>query len=96
MVKNHKIHLLFGTILGLLLGFLGSYLFLKIFTSYSFIDGWKTLKFQGEQGKLIAIGALPNMLVFFILLKFDKEMMARGIVFATLIITFVSILSFLW
>lgn len=93
MVKNLKIHLLYGTILGLLLGFLGAYLFLKIFTSYSFIDGWKALKFQGEQGKLIAIGALPNMLVFFILLKFDKEMMARGLILSMLILTVITLVS---
>lgn len=92
MVKNHKIHLLYGTILGLLLGFLGAYLFLKIFTNYSFIDGWNALKFQGEHGKLIAIGALPNMLAFFILLKFDKEMMARGIILSMLILTVITLM----
>ncbi|MFY8187105.1 MAG: hypothetical protein ACOVLC_04020 [Flavobacterium sp.] len=87
VTKNHKIHLLFGTILGLIVGFLGSFLFLKIFTSYEFIEGWMALKSQGEQGKLITIGALPNMLVFFILLKFDKEMMARGIVLSMILLT---------
>jgi hypothetical protein len=93
MVKNQKIHLLYGTILGLLLGFLGSYLFLKIFTNYSFVEGWKALKFQGEQGKLITIGALPNLLVFFILLKLDREMMARGIVFSMILLTTLTLIA---
>lgn len=93
MVKNHKIHLLYGTILGLIFGFFGAFLFLKIFTDYSFMEGWKALKFQGEQGKLIAIGALPNMLLFFILLKFDKEMMARGVVFSMILLTIVTLIA---
>lgn len=74
-------------------GFLGAYLFMKIFTHYDFIDGWKALKMQGEQGKLIAIGALPNMLVFFILLKFDQEMMARGIILSMILLTLVTLLA---
>uniref|UniRef100_UPI00404A091B hypothetical protein n=1 Tax=Flavobacterium sp. TaxID=239 RepID=UPI00404A091B len=93
MVKKHYIALLAGTIMGLFLGFLGAFLFLKIFTSYSFMDGWNALKFQGEQGKLITIGALPNLLAFFILLKFDKEMMARGIVLSMIILTIVTLFA---
>lgn len=88
----HKIQLLFGVILGLATGILGMFLFLETFTEYNLIEGWKAMKNQGQTGKLMAIGAVPNLVVFFVLLKFDLEMMARGVVLATIIITALSVI----
>jgi hypothetical protein len=87
----HKIHLFIGLVIGLLVGLLGMFLFLEVFTNYNLIEGWKAMKNEGQTGKLMAIGAVPNLIVFFGLLKFDLEMMARGVVLATIIITVLSI-----
>lgn len=87
-----KKHILLGLIIGLLTAIVGMFLFLKFFTPYSFVEGWKIMKYQGQTGKLIAIGAVPNLLIFFVFLKFDQEMTARGVVLATIIITALSVI----
>lgn len=76
-----------GFILGLLGAALGVFLFITFFTDYSFSEGTSYLKAQNSLGKLIALGAVINVIVFFTLLKFDKELMARGVVLATIAIT---------
>lgn len=82
-----KIDLLYGIVIGILSASIGVYLFLTFFTDYKFIEGYYILKSQGQFGKLIALGAILNLVVFFLLLKFNKELMARGVVFATLLLT---------
>lgn len=39
---------------------------------------------------LLALGAIPNLLLFFYLLKKDLEYTARGVVLATLIVAFIA------
>ncbi len=76
--------LIFGFVIGLLTAILGCYLFLTFYTEYSFLEGINAIKQEGYLGKLIALSAVLNVLVFFILLKLNKEVVARGIVFATI------------
>lgn len=82
-----KIDLLYGFIIGILAASLGIYLFIAFFTEYEFLEGYSILKRQGQLGKLIALGSVLNLVAFFSLLKFNKELMARGVVLATLILT---------
>lgn len=82
-----KIDLFYGLIIGLISASIGVYLFVVLFTEYQFLEGYSILKTQGQLGKLIALGAILNLVVFFLLLKFNKELMARGVVFATLLLT---------
>lgn len=86
-----KIDLLYGIIIGLLGAFLGSFLFITMFTDFDFIEGVNAMKTQGKLGKLITIGAILNLFIFFFLLKKNKEMLARGVVFGTIILTFVTL-----
>ena len=76
-----------GFILGILGAALGVFLFITFFTDYTFLDGMQYLKTQNSLGKLIALGAVVNVIIFFILLKFQKELMARGVVLATIALT---------
>ncbi len=81
---NKKIHLLYGFILGIALAFLGAYLYVTLFVGFSFEEGVQAIKSQNNISKLIALGALPNLLAFFLLLKIKREMWARGVVLATI------------
>ena len=76
--------LISGVIIGLICATMGCYLFLNFYTKYDFLDGIKAIKQEGYLGKLIALSGVINVLVFFILLKFNQEIMARGVVFATI------------
>ena len=87
----NKIELLYGTIIGLLATLLGSFLFLKIFTTYDFKFGVQVMIQEGYLGKLITVGAILNIGIFFLLLKMKKELMARGVVLAVLILTIITL-----
>lgn len=83
----NKIDLLYGFIIGLVASLLGSFLFMTFFTDYEFIEGVRILKSQGYLGKLITVGSLLDLVAFGILLKMNKELMARGVVFAVFALT---------
>jgi hypothetical protein len=82
----NKVGLLIGFLIGLLGSILGSYLFIVLFTDFDFITGVQTLKFQGSLGKLITLGSILDLIIFAILLKLNKELMARGIILAVILI----------
>ena len=88
MKKND---LFYGFLIGILASFIGVFFFIEMFTDYEFQTGISTIKAKGELGKLITLGAILNIVVFFLLLKMNKEMMARGVVFATLVLTVVTL-----
>jgi hypothetical protein len=82
-----KTDLIIGFLIGIATAFLGTYLFLKIFTKYDLFQDLQTIRAEGIFGKVITLGAILNIIVFFVLLQLKKEMMARGIVLATIILT---------
>lgn len=86
-----KSDLLLGFLIGVIASCLGIYLFLTFATEYSFLEGIRLLKAQGSFGKLITVGALLNIIAFFILLKLNKDLMARGVVLATIVITIITL-----
>lgn len=89
----NKIDLLYGFIIGLAASLLGSFLFMTFFTDYEFIEGVQILKSQGYLGKLITVGSLLDLAAFGILLKMNKELMARGVVLAVFILTIATIFT---
>ncbi|MFD0964329.1 hypothetical protein [Pseudofulvibacter geojedonensis] len=50
------------------------------------------ISFQNDEKlwMLLALGAIPNLLLFFFLLRKDLEYKARGVVLATLLIAFIT------
>lgn len=45
---------------------------------------------EGNLWMLLALGSLPNLAVFFLLLQKDLEYKARGVVLATLLVAFIT------
>jgi len=86
-----KIELLYGIIIGLITSLIGVFLFLELFTEYGFKDGITILKNNNNLGKLVSLGAILNLAVFFLLLKLKKDLMARGVVLALIITTLITI-----
>ena len=82
-----KTDLLIGIFIGLVTSFIGCFLFITFFTSMSFVEGFTTLKSQGNLGKLITLGALLNMGIVFLLFKKDKDVMAKGVILSIFILT---------
>ena len=81
-----------GFVLGVFVALLGAYIFVTLVAQYDFWEGCQLMKKQGNIGKLITIGAVPNLILFFILLKLQNEIMARGVVLETIGIAILSII----
>lgn len=75
-----------GFLLGILTSFLGSYLFLILFTNYDITQGIQIIKRSGYLGKIITLGTTLNLIFFTILLNKNKEFMARGVILAVIIL----------
>lgn len=86
-----KIDFIYGFFIGISTAFIGAYLFMKIKTDFNFIEGIQIVYSQGILGKLITLGTILNVVVFFALLQFKKELMARGVVFATIILALITL-----
>jgi hypothetical protein len=83
----NKTDLLLGFIIGIITSLLGSYLFIIFFTNFDFVAGIQSMKSQGHLGKIITLGTILDLIIFGILLKINKEIMARGVVLAVIILT---------
>ncbi len=83
---------LYGVAIAVAAAFFGSYLFVTLFTEYTFLAGIQILHMHGQLGKLLALGAVCDLAVFFLLLHFRKEQMAKGVLYGTIalgILTFI-------
>lgn len=87
-----KSDLLIGALLGIITSLLGSVLFILLFTTYGILDGLQFILASGKMGKLLTLGALLNLLLFFALLKLNKELMARGVVLGSIVLTILTLL----
>ena len=87
-----KADLFIGFFMGIVATLLGTLVFLQIkMPKLVSVDGFSTIREQGIMGKLITLGAVINLLLFFILLKINKDLMARGVVLATIILAIITI-----
>ncbi len=86
-----KIKIIYGLLIGIISTALGIALFLELFTNFSFIEGIKFSSSNGTIGKIITLGAILNIIIFFTLLKFKQELMARGVVLATIIMAIMTL-----
>ena len=89
----NKKDILIGFAIGILACVLGVFLFLSFFTDFDFMIGIQTMKSEGKLGKLITLGAILDLVIFGILLKMNKELMARGLVLAVICIAIFTIFA---
>lgn len=82
----NKKELIIGFIIGIFTSLLGSYLFITFFTRFDISTGLQTIREQGYLGKVITLGTILDLAVFLILLKRNKEMMARGVILAVIVL----------
>ena len=89
----NKKEILIGFAIGIVASLLGIYLFITFFTSFDFIPGIESMKSEGKLGKLITLGSILDLVAFSILLKMNKEMMARGVVLSVIIIAIITLFA---
>ncbi len=81
-----KTDLLIGLFIGIVSALLGASLFLAFFTNYNLFRDFEAIRAEQILGKVITLGAILNIIIFFILLKKNKELMARGVVLSTIVL----------
>lgn len=89
----NKIDILIGFFTGVLACVLGIFLFITFFTAFDFMSGIQSMKSEGKLGKLITLGAILDLVAFGVLLKMNKEIMARGVVLAVICIAIFTIFA---
>jgi hypothetical protein len=89
----NKIDLLIGFAIGIVASLLGCFLFITFFTDFDFMSGIESMKSEGKLGKLITLGSILDLVAFGILLKMNKDLMARGVVLAVIIIAIITLFA---
>ncbi|OOG71814.1 hypothetical protein [Flavobacterium sp. A45] len=87
----HKTDLLIGFIIGILASLLGMFLYLTLIVHTDFISGIQSMKAEGHLGKLVTLGSILDLIAFGVLLKMNKEIMARGVVLVVIMLTIVTL-----
>uniref|UniRef100_UPI00404A9B6F hypothetical protein n=1 Tax=Flavobacterium sp. TaxID=239 RepID=UPI00404A9B6F len=87
-----KKDLIIGFLIGIIGAFVGSIIYLEFFTNYGFTEGLTAIKNAGIINKVITLGAILNLIIFFILLQKNKDTIAKGVVFSMFVITIITVL----
>lgn len=81
-----KTELIIGLLIGIVAPLIGSFIFIEAFTHYSFAEGIRVMRAQGMLGKVITLGAILNVAAVLLLMKFDRELMGKGVILATILL----------
>lgn len=86
-----KKELLIGFIVGLIANSLGFFLAIIFFgNGLSISETFHESLAQGFFSKLISMGALLNLVAFFMFVRLKRDYRARGVIFATIVVTIVT------
>ncbi|WP_298221277.1 hypothetical protein [Flavobacterium sp.] len=84
--------LILGVLMAIAASAIGSFIFIEFVAGLDFMNGFLFYKSHGLLGKIITLGAALNLIIFFILLKYNKDLMARGVILGTIILTAITLL----
>lgn len=80
-----KKEIIIGFFIGILANGIGIVLYILLFSDLSIVETIKAAQENNFLGSLIALGAILNLIIFFLFLNKDKPYRARGVLLATLI-----------
>lgn len=86
MGTSIKKEVLIGAITGLIANAFGVLLFFLLFLEGTIEDNLLYAYQYGELGKIAAIGAIPNLPVFFLFLRNNRIYRARGVLLITILL----------
>ncbi len=92
-MKPHIKELLIGFVIGLAANMAGTYLYIFFFSKLSLESTLQAALENDYLGSLIALGAILNLIAFFILLKKNQFYRARGVVMATILAALAILIS---
>ena len=75
-----------GLLVGIIANFIGVFLYANIISDDGFVETMQLAKQNNFLGKIISIGAILNLIAFFIFIKKKQDYRARGVLLVTVII----------
>lgn len=84
-MKPHIKEIIIGFIVGLIANTSGTYLYIYFFSKQSLEDTLRAALINDFIGSLIALGAVLNLMAFFIYVKKRQYYRARGVILATVV-----------
>jgi uncharacterized membrane protein HdeD (DUF308 family) len=92
-MKKYTKEVLIGLLIGLVANMAGIYLYIYFFSKHSLETTLKGALENDFLGSLIALGAILNIMVFFVFIKKRQYHRARGVVLATVIAALAVLIS---
>lgn len=90
-MKNKK-EIGIGFLVALFATFAGMFLYIELFSDYSFEVTIDMIQKGNLASQMITLGAVGNLFVFFVFLKKKQDLRAKGVLIATIVTAFVTLL----
>lgn len=87
-----KKDILIGFLVAIFATFGGVFIYLEYFSRYSFDETLQLIVEGKLYGKVLSIAAIPNLFVFFIYLKKNQDNRAKGVLLATIVTAFLTLI----
>ena len=90
---NNKKEVLLGVIYGVISSFIGLIIAILILSeNSSIIESLKNSYYENFLGKLISLGAILNVIVFFVFIKKNQDQRAKGILLSTIFLAILTLI----
>jgi hypothetical protein len=86
-----KKNILIGVLVSLFATFGGIFLYLEYFSRFGFYETIDLINEGKLYGKVLSLAAIPNLFVFFIYIKKKQDNRAKGVLLATILIAFITL-----
>jgi len=84
-----KKKILIGFVLSVFVTIAGSYIYMEFIMRNGFEASWQWMLDTHNQGTILSLGAIPNLLLFFVFLKRKEEYKARGVMIGVILVALV-------
>lgn len=81
-----KKHIFIGFVLSILVTIAGCYIYMEYIMQEGFEASWKWMVNTHNQSTILSLGAIPNLLLFFVFLKRKEDYKARGVLIGVILI----------
>ena len=80
-----KKELLIGFAVGIIANTIGTLLYILLFSDLGITETFQAAIQQGHIGSLLALGAILNLVAFFLFLRIRRDNRAKGVLIATIL-----------
>jgi hypothetical protein len=84
--------ILIGVLVALSTTFFAVIVYVEYFFKFNFEDTLQMVKERNLYGKVLSLAAIPNLIVFFVFLKKKQDARAKGVLMATFLIAFTTLI----